>query len=127
MLDLIQKALESHGFSFCRIDGSTSLEERRNAMLRFNKDPKCTIMLASIGSAGEGWVESPFTYIYPSELMIFASFRVDLTVANHVHLVEPHWNPMAELQAIDRVHRIGQVREVVIRRYLVRSSIEMVR
>jgi SNF2 family DNA or RNA helicase len=52
---------------------------------------------------------------------------VDLTVANHVHLIEPHWNPMAEAQAVDRVHRIGQVRDVIIRRYIVRNSIETVR
>lgn len=53
--------------------------------------------------------------------------RVDLTVANHVHLIEPHWNPMAEAQAVDRVHRIGQIRDVVITRYIVHNSIETVR
>ena len=53
--------------------------------------------------------------------------RVDLTAANHVHLLEPHWNPMAEAQAIDRVHRIGQNREVFTTRYIIRDSIETVR
>ena len=52
--------------------------------------------------------------------------RVDLTVANHVHLIEPHWNPMVEAQAVDRVHRIGQDREVVITRYIMRNSVEKV-
>jgi SNF2 family DNA or RNA helicase len=47
-------------------------------------------------------------------------------VANHVHLIEPHWNPMAEAQAVDRVHRIGQTRDVVITRYIVDDSIESV-
>ena len=56
--------------------------------------------------------------------MIF--HRVDLTAANHVHLLEPHWNPMAEAQAIDRVHRIGQNREVFTTRYIIRDSIETV-
>ena len=50
--------------------------------------------------------------------------RIDLTVANYVHLMEPHWNPMAEAQAVDRVHRIGQKRDVFIRRYIVERSIE---
>ena len=53
-------------------------------------------------------------------------YRVDFTVANHVHLIEPHWNPMAEAQAVDRVHRIGQDREVVITRYIMRNSVEKV-
>lgn len=41
--------------------------------------------------------------------------------------MEPQWNPMAETQAIDRVHRIGQHRDVAIHRYVVRNSIESVR
>lgn len=54
----------------------------------------------------------------------FAS--VDLTAASCVHLIEPQWNPMVEAQTLDRVHRIGQVRDVVITRYIVRNSIENV-
>ena len=53
-------------------------------------------------------------------------YRVDLTAASIVHLMEPQWNPMAEAQAIDRVHRIGQRRDVIIHRYVVRNSIESV-
>lgn len=40
--------------------------------------------------------------------------------------MEPQWNPMAEAQAIDRVHRIGQQQDVAIHRYIVRNSIESV-
>jgi uncharacterized membrane protein len=53
-------------------------------------------------------------------------YRVDLTIANHVHLIEPHWNPMAEAQAVNRVHRIGQTRNVTVTRYIVDDSIEKV-
>jgi SNF2 family DNA or RNA helicase len=52
---------------------------------------------------------------------------MDLMIANHVHLVEPHWNPMAEAQAVDRVHRIGQSREVTVTRYIVINTVETVR
>jgi SNF2 family DNA or RNA helicase len=54
MLDLVQKALSEFSFGICRIDGSTSLEERSLALDRFNEDPQCSVMLATIGSAGEG-------------------------------------------------------------------------
>ena len=37
-----------------------------------------------------------------------------VTGANRVILVDPAWNPSADAQAIDRVHRIGQKREVVL-------------
>ncbi|KAH7305451.1 SNF2 family N-terminal domain-containing protein [Stachybotrys elegans] len=103
MLDLALKALQSSGYVCERIDGRASLQERSNALRRFNQDPKCTVMLASIGSVGEG---------------------VDLTAASHVHLLEPSWNPMTERQAVDRVHRIGQTREVLTTRYITRDSIE---
>ncbi|KAI9695044.1 MAG: hypothetical protein M1822_000661 [Bathelium mastoideum] len=103
MLDLIQRALKSKGFYLQRIDGKSSLEERSEAMRQFTEDPKCTVMLASIGSAGEG---------------------IDLTAASYVHLIEPHWNPMVEAQTVDRVHRIGQTRNVFVTRYIMRDSIE---
>ncbi|KAE9378727.1 hypothetical protein N431DRAFT_363389 [Stipitochalara longipes BDJ] len=103
MLDLVQIAFEAEGLSFARVDGQTTLPKRMRALETFNNDPDCRIMLASIGSIGEG---------------------VDLTAANHVHILEPQWNPMTEAQAVDRVHRIGQQRDVVITRYLIQDSIE---
>ena len=51
---------------------------------------------------------------------------IDLTAAGIVHLIEPHWNPMVEAQAVDRVYRIGQVQEVTIIRYIVPDSVETV-
>ena len=41
--------------------------------------------------------------------------------------MEPQWNPKAEEQALDRVYRLGQLREVIATRYLTRNSIEEVR
>lgn len=127
MLDLVQCHLQLDGFTVQRIDGQSSLAKRSEAMRLFRDDPKCTIMLAGIGSAGEGCVS-----FFHKESIIQMTYqpvslrRVDLTVANHVHLLEPHWNPMAEAQAVDRVHRIGQSREVVTTRYIIRDSIETV-
>ncbi|KAF4962505.1 hypothetical protein FSARC_9428 [Fusarium sarcochroum] len=77
--------------------------QRQKSLSRFTDDPSCTIMLATIGSGGEG---------------------IDLTSANDVHLMEPHWNPMAEEQAIARVHRIGQLRHVAATKYITPHSIE---
>lgn len=65
-------------------------------------------------------------HIYVAVSLIGTLYRVDLTAANHVHLLEPHWNPMVEAQAVDRVHRIGQSREVLTTRYITRDSIETV-
>ncbi|KAK4198874.1 SNF2 family N-terminal domain-containing protein [Triangularia verruculosa] len=104
MLNLVQQHIEDAGFGVARIDGGTSLVDRSKAMSRFRDDPSCTVMLATIGSAAEG---------------------VDLTAANNVHLLEPHWNPMVEAQAVDRVHRIGQTRPVTTIRYITDKSVDM--
>ena len=52
---------------------------------------------------------------------------IDLTAACRIHLMEPQWNPMAEEQALDRVHRIGQTQPVLATRYVVSESVEEVR
>jgi SNF2 family DNA or RNA helicase len=54
MLDLVQTDLENSGLQIQRIDGQASLQQRRAAVEVFKSDPACTVMLASIGSAGEG-------------------------------------------------------------------------
>ncbi|KJE88536.1 hypothetical protein CAOG_009288 [Capsaspora owczarzaki ATCC 30864] len=37
---------------------------------------------------------------------------------------DPWWNPMQEEQAIDRVHRIGQMREVIVERLVIPDTVE---
>ncbi|KAL4963434.1 SNF2 family N-terminal domain-containing protein [Aspergillus stella-maris] len=104
MLDLIGNTLDERGLAFQRIDGQSSLPQRKDSIEKFSKDSQCSILLASIGAAGEG---------------------IDLTTANSVHIMEPHWNPMVESQAVDRVHRIGQKQDVEVVRYIVQDSIEL--
>lgn len=47
-------------------------------------------------------------------------------MANHVFLMEPQWKPMLEDQALDRVYRIGQTKEVTTTRYIVANTLEEV-
>jgi SNF2 family DNA or RNA helicase len=54
MLDLIAVALTDKALRFHRIDGQSSLSQRKDAIEKFSSDPACNIMLASIGAAGEG-------------------------------------------------------------------------
>lgn len=52
--------------------------------------------------------------------------RLNLAAATHVHLIEPHWNPMVEAQAAARVDRLDQKKPIYIYRYVVKDSIEEV-
>ena len=49
---------------------------------------------------------------------------LNLTAANHLLLLDPAWNPAAEWQCFDRVHRLGQTRPVTIYRFITADSVE---
>jgi len=55
-----------------------------------------------------------------------SSFRLDLTAASVAYLLEPQWNPMMEEQALCRIHRLGQHKEVKTIRYRIKGSFEEV-
>lgn len=103
-LDLIERALTDHNHTFVRIDGTMSLSRRRKVLDALASDPSVTILLASIKAAGQG---------------------LNLTAASRAFIMEPMWNPAAEQQAVDRIYRLGQTREVFIKRYQMEDSIEM--
>ncbi|KAF3767673.1 hypothetical protein M406DRAFT_288811 [Cryphonectria parasitica EP155] len=102
-LDLIQKALDVEGISYVRLDGKMTRIGRTRAMDSFREDPNVQIILVSITAGGLG---------------------LNLTAGNSVYIMEPLFNPAAEAQAIDRVHRLGQKREVHCVRMLMDDSFE---
>ncbi|KAE8450534.1 hypothetical protein EG329_006265 [Mollisiaceae sp. DMI_Dod_QoI] len=102
-LDLIQLALQENGINYCRLDGKMSRTARGAAMENFRDDPSILVILVSITAGGLG---------------------LNLTAANKVYVMEPQYNPAAEAQAVDRVHRLGQKREVETVRYIMNDSFE---
>ncbi|KAH6670657.1 P-loop containing nucleoside triphosphate hydrolase protein [Halenospora varia] len=102
-LDCLEEALSCQGMLYIRIDGSLTVEQRRRVIHQFNTVPDTRILLLSYGSGSVG---------------------LNLEAATHVHLLEPHWNPMIEAQAAARVDRLDQMKDVYIYRYIVKDSIE---
>ena len=54
MLDLIGQALNANKIHFERLDGKMSTPQRNKAINNFRNDPRCTVFLATVGSAGVG-------------------------------------------------------------------------
>ena len=102
-LDLIEIAFQDNGIEFVRLDGTMSLSQRSAVIDRFNTDPSVTVMLISIKAGGQG---------------------LNLTAASKVYMMEPQWNPGVEDQAVDRVHRLGQKRDVEVFRITVENTTE---
>ena len=102
-LDLIEIALGNVGITFTRLDGKMTRPARNAAMDSFRDDPKVQVILVSIMAGGLG---------------------LNLTTGNTVYVMEPQFNPAAEAQAVDRVHRLGQKRPVRTIRYIMANSFE---
>ncbi|KAH9826066.1 Helicase-like transcription factor [Teratosphaeria destructans] len=102
-LDLIEVALDEQSINFVRLDGSMSVKQRSAVLRQFATDPDITVILVSIKAGGQG---------------------LNFTAANKVYMMEPQYNPGVEHQAIDRVHRLGQQREVVIKHFIMKDSVE---
>ncbi|CZR65227.1 uncharacterized protein PAC_15127 [Phialocephala subalpina] len=102
-LDLIESLLIKSSISYTRIDGQHSGERREEAIQKFQTDPSIQVILVSITCGGAG---------------------LDLTAASVAYLLEPQWNPMMEEQALCRIHRLGQTKEVKTVKYRIGGSFE---
>ncbi|KAH8594337.1 P-loop containing nucleoside triphosphate hydrolase protein [Bisporella sp. PMI_857] len=102
-LDLIENHLVSERIKFARIDGNYSIPQRQKILEDFDQESEVQILLMTTGTGAVG---------------------LNLTVANYVYNLEPQWNPMVERQAIGRVQRIGQTRNVRVIRYIVEGTVE---
>ncbi|KAK8794788.1 hypothetical protein WA158_001769 [Blastocystis sp. Blastoise] len=103
MLDILEKYLNNHSYTYLRMDGSTGIEERQRMMEQFNTDNRIFIFILSTRSGGLG---------------------INLIGANTVIFYDSDWNPSMDSQAQDRAHRIGQTRDVHIYRLISESTIE---
>eukprot|EP01135_Chromosphaera_perkinsii_P004187 Nk52_evm6s271 gene=Nk52_evmTU6s271 len=103
MLDLIEEALKRNDLGFVRLDGSMT-QSQRQVVLREFSTTDTQIFLISLRAGGVG---------------------LNLTSASHVVVVDPWWNPAAEEQAINRVHRIGQKEPVTVTHIIIEDSVEV--
>ncbi|KAL8376257.1 hypothetical protein RB595_007384 [Gaeumannomyces hyphopodioides] len=103
MLQLIEWRLRRAGITTVMLDGSMTPAQRAASIKHFmtNVDVECFLVSLKAGGVA-----------------------LNLTEASRVFIVDPWWNPAAEWQSADRVHRIGQTRPVVITRLCIEDSIE---
>jgi superfamily II DNA or RNA helicase len=95
-----RERLDAEGIGYCYLDGRT---RRRDRVLERFKNGTDPVFLISLKAGGLG---------------------LNLTEADYCFLLDPWWNPATEAQAIDRTHRIGQTRPVMVYRMIARGTIE---
>jgi superfamily II DNA or RNA helicase len=96
----VRHRLDAERIEYCYLDGST--RDRAGELTRF-KEGTAPAFLISLKAGG---------------------FGLNLTEADYCFLLDPWWNPATEAQAVDRTHRIGQTRNVMVYRLIASDTIE---
>ncbi len=99
-LGRVRDRLDEAGVEYCYLDGRT---RNRPKVLAEFRDGSAPVFLVSLKAGGVG---------------------LNLTQADYCILLDPWWNPATEAQAVDRTHRIGQTRKVMVYRLVAKGTIE---
>lgn len=104
MLDILEDYCFLREYQYCRIDGQTDHADRVNAIDEYNAPgSEKFVFLLTTRAGGLG---------------------INLTTADVVILFDSDWNPQADLQAMDRAHRIGQTKQVKVFRLITEGAVE---
>ena len=96
----VRSRLDDDGIAYSYLDGRT--RNRTSAVDSFTSG-QASVFLISLKAGGVG---------------------LNLVEADYVYVLDPWWNPAAEAQAVDRAHRIGQTRPVMVYRLVSADTIE---
>ncbi|KAG1950416.1 DNA excision repair protein ERCC-6 [Pimephales promelas] len=103
MLEILEVFVRENGFSYLKMDGTTTIGSRQPLIAQFNQNKDIFVFLLTTKVGGLG---------------------VNLTGANRVVIYDPDWNPSTDTQARERAWRIGQKQQVTVYRLLTAGTIE---
>ncbi len=103
LLDRVKEALALNFPDLPRYELTGMTLDRQKPVSEFQGAEGAAVMLVSLKAAGTG---------------------ITLHAADYVFLLDPWWNPAVEMQAVDRVHRIGQTNTVFVYRMVTAGTIE---
>lgn len=104
LLDFMEIALDqANQRNYLRYDGSMTAANRHKVVLDFFDKSELDLLLISLKAGNVG---------------------LTLTCASHIVIMDPFWNPFVEEQAMDRAHRIGQIRPVFVHKLVIEGTVE---
>lgn len=104
MLDILEDYCIYKKYEYCRIDGSTSHEDRISNIDTFNAEGSTKFIFLLTTRAG--------------------GLGINLATADTVIMYDCDWNPQVDLQAEDRAHRIGQKKQITVYRLITENAVE---
>jgi SWI/SNF-related matrix-associated actin-dependent regulator 1 of chromatin subfamily A len=103
ILDVLQDALQAKSYLWCRLDGSSKVEDRQSIIDEFNTNTSIGVFLISTRAGGVG---------------------INLTSADTVIIHDVDFNPQIDKQAQDRCHRVGQTKPVTVYRLVAVGTVD---
>lgn len=103
MIDLLEELMLHRRYIYIRLDGSSRISDRRDMVADFQERADIFVFLLSTRAGGLG---------------------INLTAADTVIFYDSDWNPTVDQQAMDRAHRLGQTKQVMVYRLICQGSIE---
>lgn len=104
MLDILEDYCSFRDYEYSRIDGQTDHGDRVNSIDEFNEEGSSKFIFLLTTRAG--------------------GLGINLASADVVIIYDSDWNPQADLQAMDRAHRIGQTKQVKVFRFVTENTVE---
>ncbi len=102
-INIYTNHFEENNIPFFVLTGKTPTEQRKQIINRFQQKDSAKIFFISLKAGGVG---------------------LNLTAADYVFMLDPWWNPAVESQAINRAHRIGQNKNVMVYKFISKNTIE---
>jgi SWI/SNF-related matrix-associated actin-dependent regulator of chromatin subfamily A-like protein 1 len=102
-LEYVHRTMNENGHDFVLVNGSTKERDRVEAVRRFQEDPNCVGFIGNIKVAGVG---------------------LTLTASGDIDMLESDWTPAGNAQALKRVHRYGQTKNVTARFITLANSVD---
>ncbi|MEA3496500.1 MAG: DEAD/DEAH box helicase [Bacteroidota bacterium] len=102
-LNIFKKHFEKNKLKYEMLTGKVPQTKRQKMVENFQNNEDTKLFLISLKAGG---------------------FGLNLTAADYVFVLDPWWNPAAEIQAINRAHRIGQDKKVFSYKFITKDSIE---
>ena len=103
MIDILEDFMTWKKMSYFKMDGSTTIQDRRFMVEEYQTNPNIFAFLLSTRAGGLG---------------------INLIAADTVIFYDNDWNPTMDEQATDRAHRIGQTKAVTVYRIVTRGTVE---
>lgn len=117
VLNIIEDYLNFRNWKYCRIDGSTKIDDRQMAMDAFNAEKTG----GANGTRNYG-DDRYFVFMLSTRA---GGLGINLTSADTCIIFDSDWNPHADSQAMDRCHRMGQNLPVAVYRLLTSNSVDI--